>query len=136
MPVYIRTLLDGFVMDVHGGNTNPGTDVIVYPQNNPASSNQLWTIDNQGYIVSQSSSLVLDFEGDSTAPGTHMVMEARDPNAVRQRWTVTSDGHIVNQENGLVLDVFAGRTDPATSVIAYSQNVPASTNQLWAVFNA
>lgn len=88
---YIRSRLGNLVLDVQGGNTNPGTPVIVYPQNSPASRNQLWTVTRDGYIQSQLGNLFLDVRGSNTNPGTPVIIYSRNsPASNNQLWTLES----------------------------------------------
>lgn len=41
---YFKTKLNGNVIDITGSNTAPNTQLISFPTNSPASSNQIWKI--------------------------------------------------------------------------------------------
>jgi len=53
MPAYyfITSKLNGNVLDIHGSNVTAGTPIISYPQNFPASDNQLWTFVIQSIVA-------------------------------------------------------------------------------------
>jgi len=52
--------MHGKVLDVRGGNKNPGANVIVYGKNSPPSKNQLWYTDQQGFIRAALNDFALD----------------------------------------------------------------------------
>jgi len=52
--------MHGKVLDVRGGNKDPGANVIVYGKHSPPSKNQLWYLDHQGLIRSTINDFALD----------------------------------------------------------------------------
>ncbi|MGI9276261.1 MAG: RICIN domain-containing protein [Endozoicomonas sp.] len=89
---YITSKLNGYVLDVRGNNDGAATPIINYPTNEPASSNQIWTIvesDQEGwfYIISQLNGYVLDIEGADQKPGAHIINYPQNkPTSDNQLW--------------------------------------------------
>ena len=52
--------MHGKVMDVRGGNKDPGAHVIVYSKHSSPAKNQLWYLDQQGFIRSALNDFALD----------------------------------------------------------------------------
>jgi hypothetical protein len=70
----IESVLGNLVLDIQGGSTAPRTPIIAYPRNGSSgSSNQLWTITDDGFIQSKLNGYVLDIQGGSTAPRTPII---------------------------------------------------------------
>ena len=61
------------VLDVRGGKKDPGANVIVYRKNSPPSKNQLWYVDQQGYMRSA----LNDFALDASKSDAHFVVKPR-----------------------------------------------------------
>ncbi|GCE07405.1 RICIN domain-containing protein [Dictyobacter aurantiacus] len=128
----IQSYLNGYVLDVKGASTTPGTLIINYPANSPLTLNQVWYISADGYITSMLNGYVLDVRGASTSPGASVISYPRNvPASSNQRWNFTRDGYISSQLNGYVLDVQGSNTAPGTPVITYPRNYPSSANQRW-----
>ncbi|GCE28829.1 hypothetical protein KDA_43130 [Dictyobacter alpinus] len=127
----IQSRLNGYVLDIRGGNTSPGARIIAYPLNTPLTPNQVWYISADGYIVSALNGYVLDISGASTAPATPIISYPRNsPASSNQRWRI-SRGYIISELNGYVLDIYGGNTAPGTQIISYPRNTPQSLNQQW-----
>jgi len=52
--------MHGKALDVRGGCKDPGTNVIVYSKHSPPSKNQLWYMDQQGFMRSSLNDFALD----------------------------------------------------------------------------
>jgi hypothetical protein len=129
---YIKSQLNGYVLGTDSSTGYIGASVIVEPQSESPSANQLWTITDDGHIKNQASGNVLDIANSNSLPGASVVVYSQnEPPTANQHWTVTSDGYIKSQLNGYVLDVSHSSTFPGASVVVYPQNEPPSANQHW-----
>lgn len=91
---YIRSKLNGYVLDITGSNPAPITPLINFPINSPPSNNQIWQF-NQGptegtfYIVSLLNGFVADITASNTAPGTQIIsFSINNPPSNNQLWTL------------------------------------------------
>ena len=57
---HLTSEMHGKVLDVRGGNKAPGAHVIVYGKHSPPSKNQMWYLDQQGFIRSALNDFALD----------------------------------------------------------------------------
>ena len=57
---FVVSEMHGKVLDVRGGKRDPGANVIVYSKHTPPSKNQLWYLDQQGFIRSSLNDFALD----------------------------------------------------------------------------
>ena len=94
---YIKSKLNGFVVDITGSNKAPETPIISYPENNPASNNQIWQIEESDieayfYITSLLNGNVLDIKGGSKAPVTPIISYPKNsPTSDNQLWQFVSE---------------------------------------------
>ncbi len=150
---FITSKLNGNVLDIQGGNTDPKTPIISYPQNSPTSDNQLWQLvptgpidpaggQSQYYIQSKLNGFVLDIEGGNTNPATPIISyPINSPASNNQIWQIIESDiegyfYITSLLNSYVLDIEGGNPAPETPIISYPQNSPTSDNQLWSLVNA
>lgn len=139
---WIESKLTGYVLDVTGANPAPGTPVVVWPKNKPASANQLWLIDPLGgTIVSKLNGLFLDAGADWPAPGAQVVVNPKQPApAYRQTWAKTDEGNGWSAIRAIApwypLDIRYGSTAKGAAIIVWPQNNPITNNQLWRVVQA
>jgi hypothetical protein len=71
-----------YVLDIFGAHTEPGTNIIAYPQKTHDTDNQLWQLVPSGtepsfFIQSRLNSYVLDIFGAHTEPGTNVIAYPR-----------------------------------------------------------
>jgi alpha-L-fucosidase len=105
----------GKVLDVAGGGTTDGTQVIQWPWWGGA--NQRWTFTNTGdgywKIKDTNSGKLLEVAGLSRADGGNVGIWS-DADAPQQQWAVTPSAHgyylLTNRLSGLVLDVTGAST--------------------------
>ena len=100
---YLRSKLNGFVLDITGSNTAPRTPLINFPTNSPASNNQIWqfiestSVEGAFYITSNLNNFVADIYGSNTATGTPIISFPQNvPTSNNQLWTfvpVPDPGH-------------------------------------------
>ena len=60
---FLRSAMNGKVVDIRGGSADPGAKVIMYEQGDGYSDNQLWYEDKYGVIRSKLNDLVMDSSG-------------------------------------------------------------------------
>ena len=130
----IKNRNSGLVMDVSGGGTNAGAQVIQWPYHSGA--NQQWAFVPDGtflQIKNRNSGLVLDVSGASINPGTNVIQWTNN-NGFNQQWVLVPDGSydlIVNVNSGLVADVSGGSINGGAHVIQSIFN-NSLLNQQWA----
>src|SRR5438270_13355990 len=102
---FIQSRLNGFVLDVQGGSTAPGTPVITFPKKTSGTDNQLWRLDDNGFLVSKLTGFVLDIRGANPSPGTPVIAFPRKTSGTQnQQWSLVHEGFIASLLNSLVLD--------------------------------
>ncbi len=124
----------GKVLDVSGGSTADGGDVIQWTNN--GGTNQQWTLIDAGSsysrIMNVKSGKVLDVSGASTADGGDVV-QWTDNGGTNQQWQIVDVGsgysRIVNRNSGKVLDVSGASTADGGNVVQWTSN--GGTNQQW-----
>jgi len=123
----------GLVMDVSGGSTNAGAQVIQWT--NHSGLNQQWSLVPDGdnfQIVNRNSKLVLDVSGSSTNALANVIQETPNSSSFSQQWFLVPDGGydvIANFNSNLVADVFGGGTNAGARVIQYGFH--NGSNQQW-----
>lgn len=163
-PFFIQSVLGDLVIDVEGASTKPGTLLDAWPRktSGPGWDNQLWTFvasDEAGFYFLQNpaSELVVDVQGNSTAPGTPLdawpLKKLGNPgqlisNAPNQLWTFAPASKYVREgsnwqsryfiqsalgDGNLVIDVRGASTSPGTTLDAWPRKTPEQgwDNQLW-----
>ncbi len=124
----------GLELDVMGGGTNAGANVIQYTDHNGA--NQMWDLvpDGNYYrIVNLNSGLELDVMGGGTNAGAN-VIQYTNHEGLNQQWSLVPDGNydrIVNHNSGLELDVDHGDATAGEQVIQYINH--EGLNQQWSL---
>lgn len=137
----IVTRNTGMVLDISGGNTGNGGQLIQYPTH--GGNNQLWRLYQQanGFFAFQAvhSGRVLDINGCTTSVVNVQQMDWNGSDCQVFRLDAASaDGSwgdwvfIRNKNSNLVLDVSGASMSPAGNVIQYSQKGSGIDNQLWA----
>jgi hypothetical protein len=124
----------GLVMDVSGGGTNGGAQVIQWPYH--SGLNQQWSLVTDGkyyQIVNRNSGLVLDVYRAQKNGGAQ-VIQWPNHNGLNQQWSLVTDGkyyQIVNRNSGLVLDVYGGGKTQGVNVIQWTNH--NGLNQQWSL---
>ena len=99
---FLKSRLNGYVMDIYGANTAPRTPIISYPQKSSGTNNQVWEIiegEVEGYffITSLLNGYVLDITGASTAPKTPIISYPRKPSGTdNQLWTFVNEDESIS----------------------------------------
>jgi endoglucanase len=123
-------------LDVNGGSTANGAQVIQWPWN--GGNNQQWqVIDNGGgyyRIINRNSGKALDVNGGSTANGANVIQWTWN-GGNNQQWQVIDNGggyyRIINRNSSQALDVNGGSTADGTTVIQWPWN--GGNNQQWQI---
>lgn len=90
----------GLVMDLAGNNRNPGAKICAWNKNNPASDNQLWSIQGRE-IVSKLNGLCV-----TCGQGNHLQMQPRNGSPAQQFWF---EGQLLKcAMNGQAVDIEGG----------------------------
>lgn len=122
---FIRSALNGKVLDIRGADSSPGTKVIMYDQNDGMSDNQMWYEDQHGIIRSKMNDFAIDASEGS------MRMEPYDPGNSQQQWVIHGD-RIVNRHNDQMCADIKGNDDSnGAKLCAY--NAHGGDNQRWSI---
>lgn len=129
-------LNSGQAMDVNGGSTANGANIIQWPQN--GGNNQQWVITDNGggyyKITNRNSGLALDVNGASTASGAGIIQWPWN-GGNNQQWqlTVTTTGiyKVINRNSGLALDVNGASTTNGAGIIQWPWS--GANNQQWTI---
>ena len=114
---FIKSKLNGLVLDITASNPAPGTPIILYAA--IGTPNQQWKFNEQGLIVSKFNGFAIESQGlyrqivANPATGT-----------ATQQWLFTDKGTIQNKETGFNLEVLNGSSDLATPVILSVPRAP------------
>jgi len=119
---YIVAEKCGKVLDVAGGKKDAGTKVVIWDKHTPASPNQLWYLDPQGYIRSSLSDMT--FASAKAGEYLRMQVASGDP---RNQWTF--HGRKVGCRAGECLDIRGGDNDNGSEVCSYEYK--DQDNQHW-----
>ena len=142
---FIKSKLDGNVIDIAAASTKPGAGLDAYPRKTSSNDNQLWHFlpDPAGsgyfYIVSKLNGNVIDVQKASKAPGAPLDAYPKKDGADNQLWYFVSDPEgsgfcfIVNKLNGHVIDVQAASKAAGAPLDAYPVKFSGYDNQLWKV---
>jgi hypothetical protein len=143
---FIKSKLNGDVIDILGASTAPGAGLDSYPQKSTGTDNQLWEFvsDPAGsgyyFIKSKLDGSVIDIEGASTKAGVLLdAYPQKTTGTDNQLWEFVSDpagsGYcfIKSKLNGNVIDIQGASTNPGTPLDAYPWKLSGYDNQLWTV---
>ncbi|MEV4864635.1 RICIN domain-containing protein [Streptomyces ossamyceticus] len=128
----------GKAVDVSGGSTSAGANVIQW--NDTGAQNQHWRWvpvgDGSYEIVNQTSGQLLDVTSGSTADGATVVQQP-DNNGASQHWTLVATGNgyykIKNVNSGKLLAVSGSSTTAGAQLVQTTDTNAAS--QLWQAVN-
>jgi hypothetical protein len=143
---FIKSKLDGNVIDIQGASTTSGALLDAYPQKTTGTSNQLWEFvaDPAGsgyfFIKSQLDGTVIDIKGASMTAGTDLdAYPQKTSGTDNQLWEFLKDpagsGYffIVSKLNGYVIDIVGASTKAGALLDAYPLKTSGTDNQLWSV---
>lgn len=116
------------VLDVAGGNTQPGAQVVMHSRKKGKErTNQLWYMDNNGVIHSALNDLVLDTSG---GPGNPVKMQRYLPGNKHHQWTVKGKLIVNNNFPRQFPDVKPGATPDGAPVVV-KKDEAAHAQQQW-----
>lgn len=122
---FIRSCLNGLVLDIKDNIANPGQEVVTWEYN--GQDNQIWYIDTmRGVIRSRlDDNLVLHIDGDC------LTVQEFHPDEYNQQWRLS--GQVIqHRENpNWVFDIAEGNSEPGARVCAYDFH--GEENQLWEI---
>ncbi len=143
---FIKSKLDGNVIDISGGSTKSGANLDAYPQKTTGTNNQMWEFvpDPAGsgyfFIKSQLNGNVIDISGGSTAAGALLdAYPQKSSGTENQLWQFFEDpagsGYffIMSKMNGNVIDIQGGSTKSGALLDSYPLKTSGTDNQLWMV---
>ena len=82
---FIKSKLNGLVLDIPGSDPRPGAYIQTWPQNNGLG--QQWTITGDGFIKSKLNGLVLEIRASNPLPGAFIQTWTQN-NGLGQQWTL------------------------------------------------
>jgi Ricin-type beta-trefoil lectin domain-like len=93
---FIKSKLNGMVLDIAGMNSAAGADLITWPRKDSGTENQLWAFEPgpEGYffIKSKLNGMVLDIAGMNSAAGADLITWPRkDSGTENQLWALESE---------------------------------------------
>lgn len=142
---FIKSKLDGNVIDIVEASTSSGAKVDAYPQKSSGTDNQLWEFvpdpAGSGYfaIKSKLSGDVIEVPGDLALPGVQLDVTSIVNYNAGQLWQFYDDpggsGYcfIMSKLNGYVIDILGASTKPGTLLDLYPPKSSGTDNQLWQV---
>eukprot|EP00026_Physarum_polycephalum_P006163 Phypoly_transcript_06204.p1 GENE.Phypoly_transcript_06204~~Phypoly_transcript_06204.p1 ORF type:complete len:414 (+),score=147.46 Phypoly_transcript_06204:464-1705(+) len=127
---FIASKLNDLVLDVDRAT---GSYVVTWPRKQANFTNQLWSMDADGFIKSLETQMVLEVEGDKNARAGCRVRVAykkpMDHDTVgNQRWRYDATTMNITNWNGLCLDVDRASTVQGTSLVGWTP-LPNKANQ-------
>lgn len=143
---FIKSKLDGNVIDIEGASTKSGALLDAYPQKTTGTDNQLWEFvaDPAGsgyyFIKSKLNGNVVDIEGGSTKAGTLLdAYPQKSSGTENQLWQFYADpggsGYffIMSKQYCNVVDIVGASTKAGAGLDAYPLKSSGTDNQLWQV---
>ena len=100
---FIRSKLNGFVLDIRGANPLPDTIVSTYHPKLTNNDNQLWRFTDDGVIESKLNGFVLDIRGANTAPDTIVsTYHAKTTDNKNQQWDLVYLNNNYDKANSIL----------------------------------
>ncbi len=142
---FIKSKLDGNVIDIVGASTNSGAGLDAYPQKSSGTDNQLWEFvpdpSASGYflIKSKLSGNLIEVPGELALPGVPLDVTFLTTWNPGQLWQFYEDPagsgyyYIVSKLNGYVIDIEGASTKPGALLDLYPPKSSGTENQLWQV---
>lgn len=128
---YISSHLNDYVLEVVGGCTDDGAQVVTYPKSIPPTDHQLWRLDHQSdgsfLIVSKLNGKVMDTCSRGHSRKDAVVVYDRSGHN-SQRWR-REGCFIVSALNGEALDVENNNRSAVTRIITWPCKWFRTTNQ-------
>lgn len=121
---YIVSEWNKLVVDIAGGDKDEGTKIVTWPKNDDVQRNQLWYLDQQGFIRSDLNDMA--FSSEEAGDKLKMKKFSNDP---RGQW-VTDKKKIVNRV-GEVLDIRGEKEGKGAELCSYQYK--GAANQHWRI---
>jgi hypothetical protein len=119
---YIVSEWNKLVVDIAGADRDEGAKIITWPKNDDVQRNQLWYLDQHGYIRSDFNDMV--FSSDEAGDKLKMTRSSNDS---RSQW-VPDKKKIVNR-TGEILDIRGAKEGKGANLCAYQYS--GAENQHW-----
>jgi hypothetical protein len=126
-----------FVVTAPGksAQSQPGVKLLMYPQNVPLTTNQLFFLDAAGHLRSAAHpELVFDITYGKPTPGAPVQLWPESvPAAKNQLWTIDAGNRYIHSQldPNLVLDVEGNNTSPGASLIVWPKAQQLAVNQIF-----
>lgn len=124
---FIRSNLNGLVLDIEGGDAYPGAQVIMYDFNDQ--DNQLWYSDEEHGVLRSKldDRMVLHNEGGC------LTIQLFQPGEYNQQWQVSGDVIRHRQNGDRVLDIAENNIQPGARICAWDYH--GGANQTWQIIH-
>jgi len=119
---FIVSEMNNKVIDVKGGKTHAGTEIVMWDKNPTNSLNQQWYFDENGYIRSALNDMTFFCAQDGHPLKT--ILPNNDPKG-QWRW----EGRKIHNQSGLVLDIKGASNHEGAELVAFKDN--GQSNQHW-----
>ena len=125
----IKSPVNGAVLDVAGGQTNPQTNILVYASN--GGDGQKWEIQPNGVIKSKLGNYALDMKDIPNFEWAKELVLNPINGSPTQQWEIGADGTIKNKSNGFAIALY----DTGTYQVAlvWYLGAPAKPYETWQV---
>ena len=139
---FIKSKLDGNVIDIVGASTAPGAKLDAYPQKSSGTDNQLWEFVPEpsapGYflIKSKLNGNVIEVPGELALPGVPLDVTSLITSLAGQLWQFYADPagsgyyYIMSKLNGYVIDIEGASTKAGALLDLYPPKSSGTDNQL------
>jgi len=123
---YIRSQMNGKVLDVKNCDEEPGAKVITFQQNDFPSDNQLWYLNRKGFISSRLNGLVWDSSDDGK-----ICMQEYEEDNEDQTWTIVpAESKIVLASNpDMSADIKGSKDKDKAKIVSWEYH--GGDNQRW-----
>jgi hypothetical protein len=142
---FIKSKLNGNVIDIVGASTSGGAKLDAYPQKSSGTDNQLWEFvadpAGSGYfaIKSKLDGTVIEVPGDLALPGVGLDVTSLVNYNAGQLWQFYDDPagsgyfYIMSKLNGFVIDIEGASKSAGALLDLYPPKSSGTDNQLWQV---
>jgi len=120
---FIVSLLNDKVIDIKGNNANAGAAVCMYHKNSPPANNQLWYMDQNGWIKSALNNMAF------TNGGKGQALHMQTASDARAQWRL--EGQKIVNGLGEVLDIKGESKSDGAELVSYDYKNGA--NQHWRI---
>jgi hypothetical protein len=123
---YLKSELNGKVLDIEGGSSAAGTKVCMWDQKKGNEAiNQLWFEDKQGIIRSAMNEFAID------GSANELCIQPADPNNPKRGWIINGAFICLLSNKDIVLDILQERKESGAHVGSFKQH--GKPNQKWKI---